>query len=247
MATVISPEQADSCLYGESSTIAFLRQVERTGGSGEGYTSNSKSTVGSHRSSTDNQSALLLPLKPSQESDLAFLPIRYRSDTFLACYWDFVHPLFPLLEKTSFVAKYEQIWLPHGSQSTNVEDTVFLSNLNLALALGCQFCNDIDPNERLAMANQFYERSQHLLVYDILGSTSPSVVQWLLLTAVYCQSTKHASRCWNSVGLAIRLAQSLGLHTETPTQSAGSQRDVEMRRKIWHTCVVLDRFVTAPI
>ncbi|KAK1239806.1 hypothetical protein MKX08_007248 [Trichoderma sp. CBMAI-0020] len=85
--------------------------------------------------------------------------------------------------------------------------------------------------------------SRQVLLYDILGTTSVSVVQWLLLSGVYLQSTKYASHCWNSIGLAIRLAQSLGLHLEHPGPKSEGQLNREMRRRIWHTCVVLDRLL----
>lgn len=244
LATVVSPKHDDSCVYGESSTIAFLRQLEQTEQDRESSTlTPQKSAADSRNSSKDCEPAALLPLRPSSEADLAVLPLRYRADKFLNCYWDFVHPVFPLLHKHPFAWKYQQIWLPHEKFPQSAEDTVFLCNLNLVLALGCQFCRDIDAHERLTMANQFYERSQRVLLFDILGTTSLPVVQWLLLTAVYCQSTSHASRCWNSIGLAIRLAQSLGLHMEHSTHSVKSQVELEMKRRIWHNCVVLDRFV----
>lgn len=238
LATVILPENEDSCLYGESSTIAFLRQVEQCEQGDDRSTITSKSTL-----ARNDLPVALRPLKIANEGDLAVLPIRYRADMFLACYWDFVHPLFPLLHKPEFMANYQRLWLPQTDPRTRIEDTLFLSHLNLVFALGCQFCSKIDPNEQLTMATQFYERSQHMWLYDILGSTSPLVVQWLLLTAVYCQSTSHASRCWNSAGLAIRLAQSIGLHMELPDSIENNQVRVEMRRRLWHTCLVLDRYV----
>ncbi|KAH7121718.1 fungal-specific transcription factor domain-containing protein [Dactylonectria macrodidyma] len=244
LATVMSPEDDDACFYGASSTIAFLRHVTDTDQGDQGSTSILNGTnVHKYSSSGDNQPIALLPLKVCHERDLAVLPIRHRTDRFLACYWDFVHPLFPLLQRPSFIARYERFWLPNQTLSMGVEDMVFMSNLNLTLAIGCQLCKDIESNEQLAMADQFFDRSQHVLRYDILGSTSLSVVQWLLLTAIYCQSTKHASRCWNSLGLAIRLAQSLGLHIEHPTREAKCQVKFEMRRRLWHTCVVLDRLL----
>ncbi|KAM5353126.1 hypothetical protein ACJZ2D_016988 [Fusarium nematophilum] len=244
LATVMTPEDDDACFYGASSTIAFVRNAIQTDQGDKESTSISNGiNVDKYNSSGDNHPNALLPLKMCHERDVAVLPIRHLTDRFLACYWDFVHPLFPLLQKHSFVAKYERLWLPNQRLSMGVEDMVFLSNLNLTLAIGCQFCKDIESSEQHTMADQFFDRSRHVLRYDILGSTSLSVVQWLLLTAVYCQSTKHASRCWNSLGLAIRIAQSLGLHTEHPARQAKCQLECEMRRRLWHTCVVLDRLL----
>ena len=82
---------------------------------------------------------------------------------------------------------------------------------------------------------------RHLLLFEVLDSTSLSLVQMLCLTGVYLQSTQHANRCWNSVGLAIRVAQSLGLHLNEVGGRKIPQLEREMRRRVWHTCVVLDR------
>lgn len=70
-------------------------------------------------------------------------------------------------------------------------------------------------------------------------SDTLSVVQALLIMTLFLQSTPFAGRCWNSVGIACRLAQGLGLHTE----SSGGRRkpmETEIRRRVWHGCVVLD-------
>ncbi|TPX08532.1 uncharacterized protein E0L32_010019 [Thyridium curvatum] len=231
LATVMPTENNDNFTYGGSSTIAFLRQVGRAGRV-SGY-STPRSRVLPLGDRTRRVSGLSeTPSLPrrllSKESGLASLPIRYRSDRYLGCYWEFVYPLFPLFYKPHFMATYEQLWMPRTSEPIETaEDTLFLCNLNLAFALGCQFCDDIDPRERLAMANQFFERSQQFMAFDFLASTEIAVVQWLLLMAVY----------------SIRMAQNMGLHLECPRSPPACQVDAEIRRRVWHTAVVLDRLV----
>lgn len=236
------PSGGNACLYGESSTIAFLHHVEPRNQSGHSSACASKGIPFNDPFFVDDSATGPEPLGLSYENDLAVLPMRGHADKLLACYWEFVHPLFPLLQKPQFTAKYERIWLPQQNLP-EVCDKIFLSNLNLVFALGCQFCSEISPAQQVSMAPQFFARSQHVLLYDIVGSASISVVQWLLLVTIYCQSTQHANRCWNSLGLAIRIAQSLGLHIELNPVAEMSQVFLETRRKIWHTCVILDRFV----
>jgi Fungal specific transcription factor domain len=175
-------------------------------------------------------------------------PARRKADNYLHCFWEFVHPVFPVIHKTSFIAKYEKIWTgedadDHLDSKTDVEEVVFTSNLNLIFALGCQFSTLIPASQKRSAANDFYQRSRHLFLFDILDSKSMSLVQMLLLTGIYLQSTPHATRCWNSVGLAIRLAQSLGLHLDYVGRRPESQLACQMRRRVWHTCVILDRWV----
>ncbi|KAI9609958.1 hypothetical protein H4Q26_006949 [Puccinia striiformis f. sp. tritici PST-130] len=50
--------------------------------------------------------------------------------------------------------------------------------------------------------------------------------------------------CWNAVGTAVRMAQSLGLHRpiESTRHSAVHQ---ELRRRVWSCCVITDRWTSA--
>ena len=242
----VSPGDDDNCLYGESSTIAFVRHVAQANRVDNTKTLTSDREDASVCDSAEvDSSAILLPLDLSlgKNENHAALPLRRSADNYLHCFWEFVHPLFPVVHKTSFDAKYVKLWLPDDTQTSSVEELIFVSTLNLLFALGCQFSNQVPPNEKASVAEAFYKRSRRVLLYDILGSTSVSVVQWLLLSGIYLQSTSHASHCWNSIGLAIRLAQSLGLHLEHSDRKVGNQINREMKRRIWHTCVVLDRYV----
>lgn len=245
----VSPDDNGSCVYGESSTIAFVREfTQKTPSDSTAAQNKHQSGQAAHESARVQSPAVLTPLDISlgNRDNLAILPLRSNADDFLHCYFEFIHPLFPLLHKDSFIAQYNRLWLPHGNSRSGKEDLVFMCNLNLVFALGCQFSSLAHANNRASTANQFYKMSRQVLLYDILGTTSVSVVQWLLLSGVYLQSTKYASHCWNSIGLAIRLAQSLGLHLEHPGSKSESQLNREMRRRIWHTCVVLDKCVSLP-
>lgn len=247
LATVTSVED-DDCVYGGSSTIAFVRHV--THGTQEQHSAISAlDSARRQHARTDSRTVVPSPemIRESDES-AAVYPRRARAEDFLHCFWEFIHPVFPVIHKTSFVAKCDQIWLPEDSQQrhngiTEVEDVIFSSTLNLVFALGCQFSRLIPPSNKASVADDFYQRSRHLFIFDVLDSTSVSVVQMLLLTGIYLQSTRYASRCWNVVGLAIRVAQSLGLHLDHTDRRPETQLDREMRRRIWHTCVVLDRCV----
>lgn len=244
LATVISDDN-DNCVYGESSTIAFVRKfTQKDPLDSTALQNKHQSGDTAHESARMGSPALLTPLDISlgNGDNLAILPLRRNADDFLRCYFEFIHPLFPLLHKDSFISQYNRLWLPNDNPQSG-KDIVFMCNLNLVFALGCQFSSLAHSSQRASIANEFYKTSRRALLYDILGSTSVSVVQWLLLSGVYLQSTSYASHCWNTIGLAIRLAQSLGLHLENPGSRSESQLKREMKRRIWHTCVVLDKCV----
>lgn len=141
----------------------------------------------------------------------------------------------------------DRLWTEDGEMQpqydSEAEEAIFTATLNLVFALGCKFSSFVEPSQHLSVADDFYQRSRQSYPFDILDSTSISLVQMLVLTGVYLQSTQHASRCWNSIGLAIRMAQSLGLHVDAVSHRGISQLALEMRRRIWHTCVHLDRLL----
>jgi hypothetical protein len=250
LATVASPND-DECLYGESSTIAFVRHVTQ-GAHGHKQPADDSNSAGRQRLETQARTSARPPtLERVRERDesAAIYPHRRTADDFVHCFWEFIHPVFPVIHKTSFMARYEQIWSPHDNGEPNdsnaeVEEVVFSSTLNLMFALGCQFSRIVPASKRATVAEDFYRRSREIFIFDVLDSMSISLVQMLLLTGIYLQSTRYAGRCWNVVGLAIRAAQSLGLHSESASGRPENQLVRETRRRVWHTCVILDRYVT---
>lgn len=234
----------DQSLYGSSSTVAFMKNI---------FPTPSRRASQSPRPyepepQTQTTSVQKRPERlPEWSSGAAMLPRRRNADDFLACYWEFIHPLFPILHKPSFLKQYQTLWANEQDPETRdidslgLEELIFTATLNLVFALGCKFSNLVAPAQKNSMADEFYQKSRHLLLFEVLDSTSLSLVQMLCLTGVYLQSTQHANRCWNSVGLAIRVAQSLGLHLNEVGGRKIPQLEREMRRRVWHTCVVLDR------
>jgi hypothetical protein len=237
----VGVDNDDVALYGDSSTIAFARQVASGGESHRPSDRNMRPSMYiTPPSGTSDKTSRLEPLPPPEsDTDNFVLPFRRNADNYLRCFWNFVHPLFPVLHKPSFTARYESLWESQSPVDESDENVTFIPTLNLAFALGCQFSDLVPAEKKVKAAAAFYGRSRSLLLYDILGSMQVTVVQWLLLSAIYLQSTSLATTCWTSVGLAIRLAQNLGLHLEPSVVEC--QVDREMRRRVWHTCVVLDR------
>ena len=85
-------------------------------------------------------------------------------------------------------------------------------------------------------------RAQDLLPLSPWHPASVELVQYLLLTSQYLQSTNHPHQTWMVVGSAIRTAQSVGLHL-VETSAAQELEDRELLRRIWYGCVLMDRYV----
>lgn len=231
LATVAFP-RGDGNIYGESSTIAFVRHVMHE--------------PSPPRTWNDVATSPELEAIRDRDESLAIYPRRQTADDYISSFWEFVYPVFPILHKTSFMHKYAEVWSSepyNGPNGTNeVDEIAFSASLNLTFALGCQFSSLVAANKRVAVADEFYQRARKIFNYDVLDTSSMPVLQMLLLTGVYLQSTKYSERCWNTVGLAIRAAQTLGLHSEITSRQPTGQVTREVRRRVWHVCVTLDRY-----
>jgi hypothetical protein len=239
LAMVAESTMGDS-LYGRSSTIALVAQVREAA-----------SIPAVQRSAAlgpaESASKSSLEVLHKQDFNNFILPQRQHADTFLACYWEFAHPVFPILHIPSFNSSYDQLWISRtevDKPTDELDETIFHATLNLVFALGCQYSSLVSPEKKSSSADEFYQRSRKLINFEILDAMQLSLVQLFLLTGVYLQSTEHAQRCWNVIGLAIRTTQGLGLHAENPSLRT-NQLDRELRRRLWHICVLLDRCVVS--
>lgn len=184
------------------------------------------------------------------------LPPRSLADHLLECYWDRVHCLFPFFHRPSFEQAYENLWesdkaskpeLPQlniglgGAFDCGPNSIVFHCALNAIFAMGCYF-SDIPPADREAAVYSFFLRSKRFVNLDLLDIGTIGVVQTLLIISLLLQSTPYPNRCWNAIGLACRAGQGLGLH-ETTTHASNKPLETEIRRRTWHSCVIMDMLV----
>ncbi|PYH76971.1 hypothetical protein BO82DRAFT_345884 [Aspergillus uvarum CBS 121591] len=168
------------------------------------------------------------------------LPPRRMADHLMEIYWEFVFPLYPFFDREQLSAEYLKMWNGEGSPG---DEDMLMCTFNVIFALGCQLSETIEPENRAATADSFFSRAKQLIQFDMWQPGSTALIQCLLLMSQYLQSTDHADQCWIVTGMAIRSAQSLGLHLpETSSRLAGCQGK-ELARRIWHGCVLMDRVV----
>jgi hypothetical protein len=184
------------------------------------------------------------------------MPPRALADHLLNCFFEKVYILYPFFHRPSFEAAYRNIWCAEDEPKTHITDLriglgskadsgsksiVFHCALNMIFALGCHFA-DIAPVEREPVAHSFFLRAKRFIGLDILELSTLGVVQTLLISALYLQSSPYPSRCWNSVGVACRVALGLGLHGSDILASL-KPLESDIRRRTWHGCVMLDMLV----
>lgn len=173
------------------------------------------------------------------------VPQRSIADGLLDCYEKNVYPLFPILHMPSFLRRYQCVWDPQQQQDQRDDlaaEATFYATLNMVFALGCLNSSKYDAHLKLPTAECFYRRARALLPLDALDTPSLGVVQCLLLTTNYLTFTKYSNRCCNTLAVAIRVAQTLGLHVDVYASSS-SQLKREMSRRVWHLCLTMERYV----
>lgn len=272
--------QARTAYFGPSSTVTFMSYLQNAIGKSTGRSpgvrhpseGQSDITINNEQSQRRRKGGAWQSVS-EEETDVNpmefCLPFRHQADSLLSSYWVSVWSLYPFLHKATFLARYAKIWESadndgprprsqdfgrRGCTITKSLDKLFYCTLNAVFALGCSFHPDLNARDRVAMSSVYFKRAKSLINFDLLENGSLQLVQTLLLMSQYLQSTEMVGSCWNLVGLAIRVAQGIGLHLSgldsarnrnfTGGERPANQMQVEVARRVWGGCVFLDRYVT---
>ena len=220
----------ESTSYGSASMVAFHRYITSPDGKQKPPPPNARAS----------------PAKGYRPSrNMALLPRRSSADDFVYCFFEYYQPVFPVISRRDFTRQYERLWNPSPqddalSMGSEQDEAAFAASLNLVFAIGSRLSPSVDVDEKRCVPEDFYKRARELYPYDLLMASSVPVLQMLLLMAQYLQATQYSAECWNCLGLAIRVAQSLGLHADCGKNRALPQEERNLRRQIWHLCVQLD-------
>lgn len=222
-------------VYGSSSASSFIQQIQTAinfkFGIAHQITGEQKAIPRS-RSPCPQTS-----LSNCEEPTLFLLPPKGLADGLIGAYWDDNWALYPVINRRKIETIYDSLWTSPTSANYPL---IPMSIINICFAIGCHYSNLLSPKDRMGASDDFYGRAKRL--YQKTGDIpSYERVTCLLLFAIYLQSTKHVFQCWMTVGKAIRMAQSLGVHLPESTIYLESVRDREYKRRIWHCCVWLDR------
>ncbi|KAG0295993.1 hypothetical protein BGZ96_010414 [Linnemannia gamsii] len=91
----------------------------------------------------------------------------------------------------------------------------------------------------------FYERAKHF-IKDEFDNSQMATVQAFLLMAVQQMGFCESQRAWLYVGMAVRMAQGMGLNKEPSEQEQSRNRlQCELRKRTWWSIYVIERFICA--
>jgi hypothetical protein len=169
-------------------------------------------------------------------SDLQALPSRTVAEHLIHCYHEYIHRLFPILYWPKFHRNFVTAMEP-GSTQTLQSDWV--ATLYAVLACGALVTHD---RSRVLEAQDYLTRAISTINFwedDV--STNQAIVAFLASIALLEMNRKSASWIW--LGSALRIAQDLGFHIQS---GQWSPVEGEMRKRIWYSFYVWDRYGTSP-
>ncbi|KAJ4198999.1 hypothetical protein NW767_008583 [Fusarium falciforme] len=157
-------------------------------------------------------------------------------------FWGFVMDIDDLESKLMVYLEDRSRSATNGVKSTKPVQASWLAILFAVLAVGSQY-HESPYHIRTRDSQRYIQISFHFLrLGNFLLRPSFDSIQALLLTSFVLLNDMKAEASWALMGLTCRLAQSLGLHRTTPSDSRDStppntQSKEMIRRRLWWSCV----------
>ncbi|KAF9372483.1 hypothetical protein CPB97_001222 [Podila verticillata] len=174
----------------------------------------------------------------SDMKDTTEMPSKEVMDHLLTVYFQHIHPVLPMLHHQTLSDQIRSQELPP-------------SHLLFAiLGLASRFSENNtfrvpQPGYDRPPCTLFYEKAKHLFKEEY-DNSQIGTVQALLLMAVQQMGFCESQRAWLYVGMAIRMAQDLGLNKDLPEHEQVRNRlTSELRKRTWWSCYVVERLVCA--
>lgn len=183
------------------------------------------------------------------------LPDRATQQHLLDLYFAYVHISYPVIYKVSWLQQYRRgLNQPDSTERStpggqgNVPSVLLLA----MFALAARFADrEVETGESFANRGQkYHDAAKKILFFDV-GSSRIVNVQALLLLGWRELGAGAMSAAWLFSGMALRIAQDLGLHRSAerwflPVQKF-SHEEKEVRKRVWTAVLALDRHAAAYI
>lgn len=175
---------------------------------------------------------------------MSIIPARPVVEMFIHTYYNTIEKTHRLLHIPTFEAEVKHFW----ERPTAMEDS-WLSQFFVILGLGCQIYNltctpdeaeiyKALPDRFLEAAQVFLQRTPFLCRPDLANIRTLCLM--VLAKQVNRMSCDESDACWCLTGIIVRLAMSIGLHSDTTGNKDLSPLEAEMRRILWTTIAYLD-------
>ncbi|KAH8835572.1 fungal-specific transcription factor domain-containing protein, partial [Flagelloscypha sp. PMI_526] len=186
------------------------------------------------------------------------LPPLHVQDELLQLYFTYVHPTFPVINKSRFMSEYHAFGFvsikgsPDSGATPLPESTQKCTRLLLlaVFAVAARFRPEeapLPPEGSMWEAGTVYMDYAISILNKIFHRSRTSTVQALLLLGHREFGIGSMEQAWIYIGMAIRMAMDLGLNCDSTLWKVEghqlfSDDDTQTRRQIWWCCVIGDRY-----
>jgi hypothetical protein len=167
----------------------------------------------------------------------SILPDPAMSKELIQAFFTHAHASLPVLHETSFRSTFEA-W------SCTKDDT----NACWSVTLLCVFLlgskvshQQISVEQELAWWHQV-----QLRLPAVLFTTDMAALQALMLVALHLHHTSHRDACWNVLGVVVRIAHAIGLHSDEATAQLPPLTR-ELRKSIWWTLLAFEQLLVSSL
>ncbi|CAG8527283.1 13106_t:CDS:2 [Acaulospora colombiana] len=185
------------------------------------------------------------PKLPSIEDRTFLIPDKDTVEHLLSLYWINIHPYIPVLNKSTFLRKFED---SHDPPSPLL--------LNAMFAIASEFSDRpsirSDPETRENGGWIFFDRARGL-IDTFMDAPRMSTIAALILMSIYQQHNTRRSgisagyfRRWMYIGIAIRMALELDLNRDIDDPNMDRSHK-ELRKRLWWSLFMVDVLVSCGI
>ncbi|KAK5020729.1 hypothetical protein LTS07_011465 [Exophiala sideris] len=187
------------------------------------------------------------PRQQLLEQNQGPLPPRANADSFVDIYFSTIHIAYPFVSEPDFRRTYESFW-----QSDSLEGFrgPWLSLLLTIFAIGSCYVRVAESEGRVSNPQGPHQHQLHFdhaiaIAQKYSSKHTVDHICALLAQCFYLLATCQTDRCWTTLGLAVRIAQSIGLHVEDDHRTGGEDAlaPQEVCRRVWYSIFVLDRLL----
>lgn len=239
MTTVVDEGTHTHEFFGSSSTGSFTAQIKKAIDIRLGIAPYCASEGGKTIASKDAGGLMAFSSTMGTPNVVSYvLPPRRQADHLIELYWFYVDPLYPFLDKEQWHHYYNAIF---AGTVMDTDEQLFVSTLYILLAISTQLLESLTANQRDESSTNYMKMAQEIMPLNLWSTGSLELVQYLLLTSQYLQSTNQPNQTWITVGSAVRIAQGLGLHLPETSASRSDVAERELMRRLWYGCILMDR------
>ncbi|KAG4277351.1 hypothetical protein FPRO04_07648 [Fusarium proliferatum] len=165
------------------------------------------------------------------------LPAPVETRELVELYFSTIHIAYPFIPQSPFMANLAR----EGGIPNNATD---LAILYAICAIGSYYTSFPGRDTVSQTRHECYFQRAMALTAATSGHRSIQQVTLLLVQCFYLLAVSKTDSCWTTLGQAVRIAQSIGLHVESPSPKSRSGIELERRRRTWYSIYVLDRLLS---